>query len=389
MFNPSKNKSYTYDTLHRLTVTTGQWGTISYTYDPVGNRTLETTGAGSTTYSYAADTNKLLSASGVKMYNFGYDNNGNTTVENNRQYIYNYNQRLSRFTENGITKGEYVYNAKGQRVKKTVDGQTTVYNYDQNAMLIMESTGSGTITAEYAYLNGQPLAKIENNNVYYYHNDQLGSPMLMTDSSGAVVWQGEYLPFGEPYSLTNTVTNNFRFPGQYYDEETGLHYNYYRDYKPEVGRYMEADPIGLEGGVNLYAYVGNNPVNLIDPFGLAVGDWWDIPANFTRAYKISVEERANRPTAHNTSEDAMRHAEWNRRMVEETNSFTAWISGVGHEIDNFINGQPWSEGMMDLYNNAVGRAAGRAGVPVDPSKLQVSPNNSPSLNSYPGGGCRK
>ena len=66
---------------------------------------------------------------------------------------------------------------------------------------------------------GQPLAKIKVNDVYYYHNDHLGTPMMMTDSTGTTVWQGEFLPFGEEYSVTGTVTNNLRFPGQYYDEE--------------------------------------------------------------------------------------------------------------------------------------------------------------------------
>lgn len=129
---------------------------------------------------------------------------------------------------------------------------------------------------------------------------------------------------------------------------------------------------------------------LVDPSGLAVGDWWDLPANFNRAYDISVEERKKRPRAHNNLGDAMRHAEWNRRMVEETNSFTAFVAGVGHEIDNFINdGQPWSEVTMDLYNNAAGRAAGRAGKPVDPSKLQANPQNSPPIQSYAGGGVNQ
>ena len=69
--------------------------------------------------------------------------------------------------------------------------------------------------------------------------------------------------------------------------------------------------------------------------------------------------------------------------------FTAWVAGVGHEVEGLLKGQPWSEVMMDLYNNAIGRAAGRAGVPVDPSKLQVSPQNSHSISSYPGGGCQR
>jgi RHS repeat-associated protein len=272
--NPSKTKDYTYDSLNRLKIAAGQWGAITYDYDDVGNRTYETTDTGNTTYNYPANTNRLSSATGEKNLNLSYDNNGNTTLENNRQYIYNYNQRLIRVTENGITGSEYVYNGNGQRVKKWVSNgnQCTIFHYDQNGLLIAESTGTGTITAEYVYLNGQPLAKIENNNVYYYHNDHLGAPMMMTDYSGAVVWQGEFKPFGEPVSVTGSITNNLRFPGQYYDSETGLHQNYFRDYEPEMGRYVESDPIGLEGGLTLFAYVGNSPVNKIDPYGLCPGN---------------------------------------------------------------------------------------------------------------------
>jgi hypothetical protein len=74
--------------------------------------------------------------------------------------------------------------------------------------------------------------------------------------------------------------------------------------------------------------VQNNPVNFIDPFGLEVGDWWDLPANFRMAREIARQELEKRPSAHNDSEDAMRHAEWSRRMVTEINSFTAWVAGT-------------------------------------------------------------
>jgi RHS repeat-associated protein len=107
---------------------------------------------------------------------------------------------------------------------------------------------------------------------YWYHNDQLGTPQMMTNSSGAVVWSAKYSSFGKAaIDSASTVVNPLRFAGQYYDQETGLHYNYHRYYDPALGRYLRTDPIGLEGGINLYAYVQNNPVNAIDPYGLV--DW--------------------------------------------------------------------------------------------------------------------
>ena len=107
--------------------------------------------------------------------------------------------------------------------------------------------------------------------LYFYINDHLGAPRVMTDDAGAVVWRADFKPFGEVVVDPGSIAaNNFRFAGQYYDEETGLHYNYHRYYDPKSGRYITPDPIGLSGGINLYAYTANNPINEIDPLGLLV-----------------------------------------------------------------------------------------------------------------------
>jgi RHS repeat-associated protein len=169
----------------------------------------------------------------------------------------------------GAMTAGYTYNGNGQRVKKTVNGVTTVFHYSLSGQIIAESNSAGTISAEYVYLNGQPLAKIEGANVYYYHNDHLATPQKMTDSSGSVVWAADYKPFGEATVTVSTITSNLRFPGQYFDAETGLLYNLNRVYNSSLGRYNEADPIGLAGGdVNIYRYVMNNPLTNVDEEGL-------------------------------------------------------------------------------------------------------------------------
>ena len=110
--------------------------------------------------------------------------------------------------------------------------------------------------------------------ITHLHTDHLGTPRIATDPTGTVIWRWVSDPFGlglpeeDPDADGKKFTLNLRFPGQYFDGETGLHYNYYRYYDPSTGRYITSDPIGLEGGLNTYAYVHNNPINMIDPKGL-------------------------------------------------------------------------------------------------------------------------
>ena len=163
----------------------------------------------------------------------------------------------------------YTYNALGERIKKiNQNGLATVFHYGNNGELLYERDQAGN-TKAYVWLDGRPLARIDNDaTIYYYHVDHLGTPQAMTNAAGATVWKADYEPFGKVVVKVGTVQNNLRFPGQYFDRETGLHYNYFRTYDPGTGRYGEADPIGLEGGMNLYAYVGGNPISRIDPLGL-------------------------------------------------------------------------------------------------------------------------
>jgi RHS repeat-associated protein len=110
--------------------------------------------------------------------------------------------------------------------------------------------------------------------IYYINADQLNTPRLITDSDGNTVWKWDGEAFGNTppqaeITGTGKFTFNLRFPGQYYDAETGLHYNTYRDYDPSTGRYVESDPLGFGGGqTSTFGYVGGNPLSHIDPFGL-------------------------------------------------------------------------------------------------------------------------
>jgi RHS repeat-associated protein len=136
--------------------------------------------------------------------------------------------------------------------------------------------GQTTKTFDDAVLNnGQSYAyeafrRTLTDTLYFYHDDHLGTPIAMTNTSGALVWRAEHSPFGEIYALTvGTITNNLRFPGQYYDGETGLAQNYFRDYNNRTGRYWEPDPI-KHSERDPYPYTFSNPQQYLDPAGLSV-----------------------------------------------------------------------------------------------------------------------
>ena len=212
-----------------------------------------------------------VSGSNNQLASWTHDANGNVISDGVFTYTWDALNRLVQVEENANIIASYAYDSQNRRISKTVGANTTHYIYDLNSQLIAETLADGTPLRDYFYLEGQPLAVREYQNtpgLYYFLNDHLGTPQQLITPSGTVVWQAAYLPYGEAQVITETVHNNLRFPGQYFDAETGLQYNWNRYYDPETGRYISADPIGLAGGLNLYAYVGGNPINAIDPEGL-------------------------------------------------------------------------------------------------------------------------
>jgi RHS repeat-associated protein len=227
--------------------------------------------SGSTDYTYILNTNRIDTTTGQHQVQYSYDSYGNIIYDGIRTFIYNQDNRLVEVKEGTTTIAVYSYDGYGRRVKKVTGGVITYYHYDADGKLIAEIAVDGTPLRDYIYLDSEPVAmKIygAQAGIYYFLNDHLGTPQKIVDSSGALVWEAAYLPFGQAQVMIATITNNLRFPGQYYEEETGLHYNWHRYYDPATGRYLTPDPIGLAGGINLYAYVQNDPVNFVDPMGL-------------------------------------------------------------------------------------------------------------------------
>jgi len=163
-------------------------------------------------------------------------------------------------------------------VSKSGTGGTTYFAYDEQGRLIGEYDASGTVRQEIVYLADTPVASVRpaasgGIDIYPIYTDHLNTPRLITNAANRTVWEWPLDTFGaapanENPSGLGTFSFNLRFPGQYYDAETGLHYNYFRDYDPSIGRYVESDPIGLKAGSNTYAYAKTNPIDESDPLGL-------------------------------------------------------------------------------------------------------------------------
>jgi RHS repeat-associated protein len=170
-----------------------------------------------------------------------------------------------------------------QRVKKSGPLGTVYFVYDEAGHLIGEYDANGDMIQEIVWMGETPIATMRWSScglaIFYIHTDHLNTPRRITKrSEPTIVWRWDSDPFGSTPANENPDNNgtlfvfNLRFPGQYFDAETGLHYNYFRDYDPVTGRYVESDPIGLRGGLNTFEYVGANPIFFNDPLGLAIGD---------------------------------------------------------------------------------------------------------------------
>ncbi len=303
----ANNQTFGYSAANRLTSASGAYGAQSWTYDGVGNRLSEnSTPVGGSltarTYTYPTTSNRISSTviAAATERAFTYDGAGNiaSDTRNGTAYTYAYNKRnrLNTVTVAGSLKGTYTYNGMEQLAIRVSTNQTpagtTHFIHDHLGNVIAETAGNGPTGAtgtvrEYIYLPeteiaptmgsrtvvDRPLAVVDAVNTaspvtWYVHADHLHRPIRMTDAAKASVWTAVWAPWGAPHSITGSATLNARFPGQWFQMEAGLHYNWHRSYDPSLGRYTQPDPLGFVDGPSLMAYVKSNPIRSTDQRGL-------------------------------------------------------------------------------------------------------------------------
>jgi RHS repeat-associated protein len=270
---------YGYDALGRLTETRDaptQAIIDQYAYDKTGNRTSYTDSLGTKAYAYPATSHRLSSVAGE---NRSYDAVGNTlSIGTAREFDYNDAGRMSRVRNGGVVAMEYAYNGLGEQVAKGHEDSQIVSMYLNLGQWLGDYDVNGEVAQQIVWMDGAPVGVIANDELYYVEMDHLGTaravidayqdqPIWLWDLKGGVF--GESPPDEDPDSDGTSFKLAMRFPGQRFDEESGLHQNVFRDYDSLVGRYSQSDPIGLNGGVSTYGYVHGNPLASMDPLGLA------------------------------------------------------------------------------------------------------------------------
>ncbi len=298
------DQSFAHDQVDRLINSSGTGSAIAVSYDTNGNRSAISVDGSSGSYGIAPNSNRM-SLAPLPLRTFNHDASGNRSgpipsgplsSENTTTVYFDAAGRMSNWLRGSTKLAQYDYDAMGRRVIKiaTVSNRATVtagppslyrtvFVYDTESRLIGEyDGGSGAAIREYVWLENTPLAMLMPNPadpsgeplVFHLHADHLETTRVITDKSGVVRWSWLAEPWGtsgpnENPAGAGALLFNLRFPGQYFDTESGLHYNFHRYYDPGTGRYTQSDPIGLAGGVNTYAYVGGNPISYTDPMGLA------------------------------------------------------------------------------------------------------------------------
>lgn len=288
-----RGATFGYTDAGRLNAAAGAWGSDAYTYDAAGNRTDKARTIGATTVhetpTLASTSNRVTlvkDGGGTTKRTLTYRTGGDLSqdaVTSGATYNFGYNARKRVVSAGAVSgdAGSYGYDFRGQRVWRTVVGSSatvqTHYIFDEVGHLLAEHNGAtGALLREYIWLDDVPVAMIDSTGAspatYFIHTGEIEEPLVMTDASKNIAWQAYVEPFGAAQTFGSSSANtDLRLPGQFTEAETGgLSQNWNRTYDPSLGRFIQTDPLGIEAGQNVYAYVDGDPLLVTDETGL---DW--------------------------------------------------------------------------------------------------------------------
>ncbi len=366
---PAKSEQFVYDNGQRLTnYKRGIAGSPviqnTYTYDALGNRTNANLNGTNTTYS-TNNLNQLTNSNnGSQNINFTYDNRGNLTFDGNFYKTYDAENRLQKDSSSPTNVLTYLYDGFGRRTQKNNNG--TILNYTFAGLSQIEERDAAGIIKNKTIFNNfiTPIANDKDGNSFYYHQNELNSVEAITNNNGRTMENYEYDVYGKQTRydslgniLVGSITGNrFGFTGQVFDSATASNKFLFREYNPATGTFNERDLIGYADGMGMYQYVGNNPANGVDVFGL---EGTEDPCNHDKdkirliSGRMSVLETQNATSAGNASKYEM--------------DFGGSHTGISGYLNSMISVGNWSTGASwisygrtadsqfygDIYNKTV------------------------------------